>query len=849
MLSDSDTEADVHTLTVNEHYAKAFQYKKEREELAKLKEKYGSDISSSASSVSDDSDDSEETEEDSDGNELTPAVDAAILRTLARIKRKDPVIYEDGRKVFEEEQGRTQDKALTRNRKLKGKSKPLTIRQAALNSALADSHSRSPSPQLKTTSLTHVEEQRLLESETRAAFNGAVPSTSKREIDDDSDSQDDFLVPRSRTRDELEIEEEAYRTFLEREVGEDLDGLVTVEKSNTREVVGVPGSVEDIVKSRGKEKKKRHEETQRDKEDLGLKGTKRKKAKEEDDQEFLMNYILNRGWIDRSNRRLPTYDEIVGSPSSSNSRKRSQANERKSGNDESEEDPDGDHDGLDGKDADGEAGVTLSDEDSFDDLADAFETSYNFRYEEPDAAVIAAHPRNLPTVRRESTTRKEARARKKARQEAEKRELLEARKGKVRREREEVEKAMAEVEALESNDALGMHTESLDKTEKQQKKEEIARLKDLKAKELRRKLERVGAEGDLAGIGEEALARLDLDAPWDPSKHDAQMAALYVDGSGDEGDDGNLEKPNWEDDINIDDIVPPLDAKSKPESKKQKKKEKKKFKKGHVSEDDEGVDVDAMDADVVGEDGGWNWDGEDDGEEWNGTEEERKRKVDAYMDEVVNRLGFNDITSHIPTRFHYTTTAPDNYGLSPAEILLATEAELNAYVGLKKMAPYRTQRGGKPGKTSWDPTRSQGLKEFRDKLRARIGSSHEGSWSLGNSGDRRNGKADGGEKKRRMGKKERAKLKAAAEDREGGGEDDQADVVKQSCALVQRSEADAGQRHKKRSRDSHSDHPPTKFHPRETDAEKARGSDVDDSEPKRKRRRQHKKRSEVSAAT
>ena len=29
------------------------------------------------------------------------AVDAAILRTLARIKRKDPAIYQDGKDVFE----------------------------------------------------------------------------------------------------------------------------------------------------------------------------------------------------------------------------------------------------------------------------------------------------------------------------------------------------------------------------------------------------------------------------------------------------------------------------------------------------------------------------------------------------------------------------------------------------------------------------------------------------------------------------------------------------------------------------------------------------------------------------
>lgn len=65
-----------------------------------MKEKYGSDYSESGSSDVG-SDDSEDTEEDSDGEELTPAVDAAILRTLARIRKKDPAIYEGGRRVFE----------------------------------------------------------------------------------------------------------------------------------------------------------------------------------------------------------------------------------------------------------------------------------------------------------------------------------------------------------------------------------------------------------------------------------------------------------------------------------------------------------------------------------------------------------------------------------------------------------------------------------------------------------------------------------------------------------------------------------------------------------------------------
>lgn len=61
-----------------------------------MKEKYGSDVEG------EEEEDSEEAEsEDEDGEELTPAVDAAILRTLARIKRKDPEIYETEKGIFE----------------------------------------------------------------------------------------------------------------------------------------------------------------------------------------------------------------------------------------------------------------------------------------------------------------------------------------------------------------------------------------------------------------------------------------------------------------------------------------------------------------------------------------------------------------------------------------------------------------------------------------------------------------------------------------------------------------------------------------------------------------------------
>lgn len=126
MLSDSedsDSGEQKYSLSINEHYAKAFHYRKEREELQKcmskclstyychltlsrVKEKYGSDPESD---LSDDESDSEsDTDEDEDGEELTPAVDAAILRTLAKIKRRDPEIYDTEKDVFGEEQQKTE---------------------------------------------------------------------------------------------------------------------------------------------------------------------------------------------------------------------------------------------------------------------------------------------------------------------------------------------------------------------------------------------------------------------------------------------------------------------------------------------------------------------------------------------------------------------------------------------------------------------------------------------------------------------------------------------------------------------------------------------------------------------
>ena len=60
-----------------------------------MKEKYGSDAEL------EDEEDSESETEDEDGEELTPAVDVAILRTLNKIRQGDPDIYDSTKSVFQ----------------------------------------------------------------------------------------------------------------------------------------------------------------------------------------------------------------------------------------------------------------------------------------------------------------------------------------------------------------------------------------------------------------------------------------------------------------------------------------------------------------------------------------------------------------------------------------------------------------------------------------------------------------------------------------------------------------------------------------------------------------------------
>jgi protein KRI1 len=260
------------------------------------------------------------------------------------------------------------------------------------------------------------------------------------------------------------------------------------------------------------------------------------------------------------------------------------------------------------------------------------------------------------------------------------------------------------------------------------------------------------------------LNALDLDGDWDAQAYDQQMAAMLAetDGLPAGGDD---EKPTWDDDIDIGDLDPPSEDEVPPTTAaKERKKAKRKEKKKRMKDDDDasGVDLDEMDADAP-KDGESRWDEV----EWDGTEEMRKRVLDQYMDELYE-LEFNDMVrpsplyavfthahdsctqvAGMPTRFRYTPVTNASFGLTAAEILLADDKDLNEYVGLKKLVPYRKVRD------TWDAKRGERLREFKKKVSVRMGEDADGYGAeLGVDGERR-------ATKKRKGKKERIREKAA----------------------------------------------------------------------------------------
>ncbi|KAL1533644.1 protein KRI1 [Salvia divinorum] len=284
------------------------------------------------------------------------------------------------------------------------------------------------------------------------------------------------------------------------------------------------------------------------------------------------------------------------------------------------------------------------DEDELEKQED-YEREFNFRFEENAGDRVMGHSRKV-----EGSVRKKDNARK------------------SQRERKEERMVQAEFE----------------------RKEELKRLKNLKKKEINEKLEKIR---EVAGIGKAEgilLDKDDLEDEFDPEAHDRKMKEAFgedyygaedVDpqfGSDGDEDKEGLEKPDFDKEIELLGLDKGWDEVD--ESGAGFKLVRERIMKDRLAKGEE---------DVVDEDGG-------DERKERGSKRKRKHKpsevekavVEELLDEYY-KLDYEDTIGDLKTRFKYRPVKAKRFGLTSEEILALDDKELNQYVSLKKIAPYR----------------------------------------------------------------------------------------------------------------------------------------------------------------
>ncbi|EST09320.1 Kri1-like, C-terminal [Kalmanozyma brasiliensis GHG001] len=685
-------EESLNHFTINKDFAERYLHNKQRAELHQLEAKYGKDAL--ASDDDEETDSESDVTEDEDGDQVNAHVDAAILRTLQRIRNKDAALYDSKTDVFAQEAERAEraarvagpagakkgttkkDKKVTLQDYQRSRVQELMETAEDPAAALADA---TTSDRVKgiineDEGMPFAQEQEELRKEVSQAFHAGV------------DAEDDLFVKRSEASNG---NGSSYREAVIASLGPNAD------ENTIRQAIRNEASTSTSVLADANDEKK--------------------------NEDFLLNYILNRGWIDTAAEERPVKPRLTkavlqakddAEPSSSN----------------------GDGQAY-GRDWEAEA-ADLESEASFDSMADAFETAYNFRFEQGvESLTIPTYSRQpKDSARREDNSRKRKREERAARKDEERR----------------------------------------------LKMQELARLKNLKRQEIVDKLKKLKeATGS-------TLEGLDLEGDFDAEAHDRAMEKAFGDGF-DGGEDD--EKPSWDDDIEIDDIIKEHEASVGGG------KGKKKAKQSHVDEDKIEMDADFLDGDAGDNDGtaaagskeaalrarladkklskkdrkklkkklkaalsksssAPNGDESDsDADDDDGVEvsamdasapaassTDKKAMAKDMIDSYYN-LDYEDMIGDLPTRFKYTQVAPADFGMSAVDILLADDDQLNNVVGLKNLQPYRRGKN-RPldlGKK---------LGQFRKDV-------------YGNTSRT----SDGTEKtqKKRLGKKERNRLKAAEE--------------------------------------------------------------------------------------
>ncbi|XP_062566449.1 protein KRI1 homolog [Saccostrea cucullata] len=328
-MSDSSDE-DSGGFKINRAYASKYNDWRRREELQKLRDRYGVDAELEDSSSSE--------SEDEDAEALTAQLEEDWFKTLAALKSKDPRIYDKNAKFYHSEEEESDDSSDEPGPSSK-KDKPVYLkdyhRKVILEKEGKVSDEESDDNE---EDISHEPGYYEEQEEIKKSF--------KEKLAEESDSEGELFTKRLKTKEQEEEEEKDYIKWLKDQKDLEEKDSVGVELAPLKSYWNDP--------------------------------------KLSSNEKFLRDLILNKGYIDKDGKRLPSYNEIVD---------------------------------------DGEG---FSEEEEILEREDQFERKYNFRFEEPDPDFIKSYPRTIKdSVRQKDTKRAEKRKELKKRKEMEKQKIKE----------------------------------------------------------------------------------------------------------------------------------------------------------------------------------------------------------------------------------------------------------------------------------------------------------------------------------------------------------------------------------------------------------------------------------------
>jgi protein KRI1 len=297
-----------------------------------------------------------------------------------------------------------------------------------------------------------------------------------------------------------------------------------------------------------------------------------------------------------------------------------------------------------------------SDDDEELDRAEAWETAYNLRFENPLGANenLRSYARDI--IAAKSVRREEPNSRKKQRD--------------AQREKKEAEKAERDAGRT--------------------------RLRQLKIGEMEEKLQKIKKAAGIRGktLKDEDWTKV-LENDWDDDTWEAEMNAKFGENYYAEQEAGSdseahtndnkkkIRKPKWDDDIDIKDLVPDFieeeEAQEKP---------------AFTLSDDEDQDVEEhQDSDV-------DMDEDAPKKKSKSSKDRVKEKAEKKKAARIERKKIEDLVDNqldltlplaakTPAVFRYRETSPISFGLTARDILMAPDTSLNQFAGLKKMAAFR----------------------------------------------------------------------------------------------------------------------------------------------------------------